>query len=199
MPAATTRLLTPEEIAEISTRLPDWEVVDNHHLRKRWKFDDFRQALGFALIVVFWAFESRRYRLTDVWYARVRKIEENFYGPILRRDPVSPEHEWGDLIAEDLFSPRFKISRMQALRARLLRNYWAIFLVQFIAWGIKLIVHPTPARSWADVRGHLDLGVIPWWGSLLFVGGVVLSLFGVVIFAGPRVDEQDHWTRHSKL
>lgn len=51
MPAATTRLLTPEEIAEISTRLPDWEVVDNHHLRKRWKFDDFRQALGFALIV----------------------------------------------------------------------------------------------------------------------------------------------------
>ncbi len=54
--------------------------------------------VGMALISVFWAFEARRYRFADIWYSRVRKIEENFYGPILRRDPVSPMRHWGALV-----------------------------------------------------------------------------------------------------
>ena len=74
--------------------------------------------LGLILVSVFWAFEARRYRFSDIWYSRVRKIEENFYGPILRRDPVSPEREWGELVATDLFNPAFKISRREALRVR---------------------------------------------------------------------------------
>jgi uncharacterized membrane protein len=32
--------------------------------------------------------------------------------------------EWGQLVAEDLFRPRFRVSRAYALRKRLLRNYW---------------------------------------------------------------------------
>ena len=74
--------------------------------------------LGLALVAVFWMIEARRYRYADIWYARVRKIEENFYGPILRRDPVSPKREWGQLVAEDLFRPRFRVSRAFARSSR---------------------------------------------------------------------------------
>lgn len=151
--------------------------------------------IGLALIAVFWMFESRRFRFADVWYSRVRKIEENFYGPILRRNPVSPELDWGALIAADLFEPSFKITRLQALRARLLRNYWAIFIVLLMAWFVKLLVHPLPANNWMEVRNHLAMGFIPWWVPLGYVGCFVLGLL-YVIAAGQRVDEhRDHWNQ----
>lgn len=133
--------------------------------------------LGVTLVSVFWMIEARRYRYADIWYARVRKIEENFYGPILRRDPVSPSREWGHLVAEDLFRPRFKVTRAYALRKRLLRNYWAIFAVLLGAWVMKLIAHPEPAHTWSVVRARLEVGIVPWWlpllGILSFLGGCV--------------------------
>jgi uncharacterized membrane protein len=128
---------------------------------------------GVAMVSVFWMIEARRYRYADIWYSRVRRIEENFYGPILRRDPVSPTREWGQLVAEDLFRPRFRVSRAYALRKRLVRNYWAMFTVLFAAWSVKLLAHPLPARTWADVQTNLGLGILPWW---LPLGGVVAFL-----------------------
>lgn len=149
--------------------------------------------IGFVLITVFWAFEARRYRFADIWYARVRKIEENFYGPILRRDPVSPSREWGALVASDLFHPSFKITRLKALRARLLRNYWAIYAVQLFAWVIKVTEHPTPVKNWAEVRARLEVGILPWWSSVAFVSAGVVVLIALATLT-PRSDEHDHWT-----
>ncbi len=150
--------------------------------------------VGMALISVFWAFEARRYRFADIWYSRVRKIEENFYGPILRRDPVSPMRDWGRLVAEDLFEPRFKITRMEALRTRFLRNYWAIFLVLFLAWMAKVLIHPRAVETWADVRANLTLGPLPWWTPLgvlgLFAGWVLALLFAT---RQTQAEEPDHW------
>ncbi len=150
--------------------------------------------IGLVMVSVFWGFESRRYRYADVWYSRVRKIEENFYGPILRRDPVSPTREWGQLVAEDLFRPRFKISRLQALRARLLRNYWAIYIVILVSWLGKLLLHPTPAASWSLLRQRMAVGVIPWWGPLIAVLLFVLALAALLVgtrrFPG---EDQDRW------
>ena len=68
--------------------------------------------LGMLLVGVLMAYEARRFRFFDVWRARVRKIEENFYGPILRRDPTSPEALWGNLVADDLLRPKFKMGRL---------------------------------------------------------------------------------------
>ncbi len=147
--------------------------------------------MGILLISVFWGFESRRFRFSDIWYARVRMIEENFYGPILRRDPKSPEAKWGQLVAEDLFRPRFKISRLYALRARLVHNYWAIFLVLLFAWSIKVLVHPVAARSWVEVRQRLGEGLLPWWSSLAYVGTLFLAIGGLALF-GPRSTREDH-------
>ena len=52
MAAPQPTLLSPDQIAEAAARLPNWQVVDNHHLRRRWSdFPDFRSALAFAHVV----------------------------------------------------------------------------------------------------------------------------------------------------
>jgi 4a-hydroxytetrahydrobiopterin dehydratase len=40
--------LTAEEIAPLAAQLKDWDVVDNHHLHKHYKFPDFKTALDFV-------------------------------------------------------------------------------------------------------------------------------------------------------
>lgn len=40
--------LTTDEIRPLALQLPDWEVVDGHHLDRSYKFKDFRQALEFT-------------------------------------------------------------------------------------------------------------------------------------------------------
>ncbi len=40
--------LKGEEISKLSSELQDWEVVDEHHLKKKYKFGDFREALVFV-------------------------------------------------------------------------------------------------------------------------------------------------------
>lgn len=40
--------LKGEEISKLSSELPDWEVVNEHHLKKNYKFEDFREALVFV-------------------------------------------------------------------------------------------------------------------------------------------------------
>ena len=40
--------LTTDEIRPLALQLPDWEVVDGHHLDRSYKFKDFREALEFT-------------------------------------------------------------------------------------------------------------------------------------------------------
>ena len=40
--------LTGDEISRLAGGVPDWEVVERHHLRRRFSFKNFREALGFA-------------------------------------------------------------------------------------------------------------------------------------------------------
>lgn len=150
--------------------------------------------LGLALITVFLGFEARRFRFAHMWRSRVRMIEENFYGPLLRRDPRSPEEDWGRLVAEDMFRPRFRITRMMALRNRLRRNYWAIYFVLLMAWTLKVVTHPTPLRSLADLEARLSMGFLPWWTPLTYLGGFLLAA-GYVLFLAPAAPakELEYW------
>ena len=38
--------LTDEALAPLAAELPDWEVVDGHHLRRQFRFPDFARALA---------------------------------------------------------------------------------------------------------------------------------------------------------
>ncbi len=155
--------------------------------------------LGMALVMVFLMFEGRRFRFYFVWRARVRLIEENFYGPILRRDPTSPDEDWGKLVASDLFQPKFRIGRVSALRARLTRNYWAILLVLAFAWCIKVAVHPVQATTWADIRSNLGENfLLPWWSPLVYMSLFALVLVGILLSPKEPQTEGDNWDRDTK-
>ncbi len=150
--------------------------------------------VGVALIAVFHAFEARRFRIADVFRHRVRMLETNFYAPILRRDPRSPEETWGALVAEDLVLPRFKIGRLQALRNRLTRNYWAIYVLLICAWVVLITAGPEPCETLADVRDRLSSGIMPWWIPVGYVLGVIASLIAlVVVTKKPPSAESEYW------
>lgn len=42
------RRLGPEEAAALAWHVDGWDVVDGHHLRREWTFEDFAQALAFV-------------------------------------------------------------------------------------------------------------------------------------------------------
>ena len=139
-----------------------------------------------AMITFFLIIEARRFRYADVWRARVRMIEEFFYGPILRRDFGGIGNDWGKLVAEDLFRPRFKMSALVAIRGRFVRNYWAIYSVTISAWAVKVLFVPDPIQTWHELKLKLGgSGFIPWWSPLVFVGGFILAAIVLVIFASP--------------
>ena len=128
----------------------------------------------------------------------MRKIEENFYGPILRRDPVSPQREWGKLVAQDLLEPRFKLTLLSALRARFMRNYWAIYAVLLLSWGLKVMVHSEPPHHLSDIQTYLATGAMPWWAPVAYI----LSFLGMlallmIIVPRERSIEDEFWYAHT--
>lgn len=154
--------------------------------------------IGMLLVTLFLSYEARRYQMFDVWRSRVRKIEENFYGPILRRNPVSPHREWGDRVARDLFLPRYKTSFIVAMRARLLRNYWGIYAVLLLSWVLKVVIYPHEAHSWAELQTNLSFGMIPWWVPLCYVAAFLGTLVSIIVFvpSTPPADNpnEESWT-----
>ncbi len=156
--------------------------------------------LGIFLIFFLLCFEGRRFRYFDVWRTRVRKLEENFYAPILRRDMSSPVENWGFVVAEDLMTPRFKISYLTAIRARLIRNYIPIFIILFGAWFGKLI-YPEPGQPAVSIGSALEnasYGPIPWEVMVWSVGGLGVFLLYIGLFCGPkRSDEAIWWSNRS--
>src|SRR6478672_8364173 len=46
------------------------------------------------LCIVFLVFEARRYRYFNVWRARARWIERNFYAPMLRGETLGSDASW---------------------------------------------------------------------------------------------------------
>ncbi len=155
--------------------------------------------IGMVLNLDFLMIEARRYRMFDVWRHRLRMIEENFYGPLLRRNLHSPSGNWGLLVAEDLLRPSFKISRLQAFRARFVRNYATLFTVLLIAWLAKLaLIHSNHPDL--PFFHNLGLGVIPWYMPLILVICIYLFLLSVVLFI-PSVEtaELEDWGTNKSL
>jgi 4a-hydroxytetrahydrobiopterin dehydratase len=40
--------LKGEELEGLRRQVPGWEVVEEHHLRRRFRFENFRESLGFV-------------------------------------------------------------------------------------------------------------------------------------------------------
>jgi uncharacterized membrane protein len=154
---------------------------------------------GMLLVLNFLVFEARRYRFYDVWRNRVRMIEENFYMPVLTRDLDSPQKNWGNLVGNDLLSPTFKITFLQAFRARFVRNYWLLFLLLLLAWLVKTLIHPVEALErqtiFAQWAVNMSIGPIPWWMPLIGV----FALYGFFLHVVTRIPhvkppEESYWS-----
>lgn len=110
------------------------------------------------IVLVYLLMEARRYRRFEVYWARVRMLEENFISPVVSRELESPMNLWRDDIAKDLNRPTYKSNLAQAIGFRLRRNYAFIFAILLGAWFVKLGLHPTVAESWAMVWARVGVG-----------------------------------------
>jgi uncharacterized membrane protein len=123
------------------------------------------------LVTVFLVFEARRYRYFNVWRARARLLETDFYAPMLRGEGVSLDAGWTTLLAHDYVAPRYHISFARAVGRRLRRTYGWIFVIQAIAYYGKLAIHPTALSSLAELWDRAAIGPIP--GAIVVAAGVL--------------------------
>ncbi|MFN6951871.1 MAG: DUF2270 domain-containing protein [Albidovulum sp.] len=130
------------------------------------------------LILVFLTLEARRYRYFNVWRARSRWLERNFYAPMLESGDLRTETSWNLVLAEDYLHPTYHISFVTALGRRIRRNYLWILMIQGIAYVGKLMIHPLPVTSWSGFVSRADVGPMP--------GAVVLG-FGVLYIGAGAV------------
>ncbi len=122
------------------------------------------------LITMFLILESRRYRYFNVWRARARWIETNFYAPLLLRSCKPEPGEWQDVLAGDYLTPEYHIGFWRAMGRRLRRNYIWILGFQAVAYYGKIIVHPVPLQNLDELFARMAVGPIP--GALMFLIGL---------------------------
>lgn len=123
------------------------------------------------LISMFLILESRRYRFFNVWRARCRWIETNFYAPMLFRSTRPEPGEWQDILGKDYLAPQYHIGFWRAMGRRLRRNYMWIFSFQAMAYTGKIIIHPAPLSSFSEFLSRMAVGPFP--GVIVFAIGVL--------------------------
>lgn len=128
-----------------------------------------------SLLIGFFLFiEARRYRYYDLWRARVRLMETEFFSGLLVPQRESEEGDnWRELLARDLLQPHFNMSPWEAMGRRLRRNYSWIFTVLVISWVIKVVIHPTVTTDLGEILHRAAIGPIS--GPIVLATGVVFN------------------------
>ncbi len=126
--------------------------------------------VGF-LVSVFLIFEARRYRHYNIFHARARVLETDFYTPILNGEKIKVDGSWNTLLADDYQKPDYHISFVRAMGGRLRRNYSWILAVQAVSYYGKLAIHPVPLQSLHDALERAAIGPIP--GELVILAGIL--------------------------
>jgi uncharacterized membrane protein len=138
---------------------------------------------GMYANLLFLILEAQRFRFFDVFHSRLRMVEENFYGPLLRRDLESPRANWGSIVAADLYTPHFHLSMRQAIRARLGRVYAPLFIAQIIGWMLVVVLDRRAAgEGWFEL---LAIGRVPGYVPAILVSGLFIFLLICVSTAPP--------------
>jgi len=150
------------------------------------------------LVSVFLLFEARRYRYFNVWRARARLLETDFYAPMIRGEGVRLGSGWTELLAKDYCYPRYHISYGRAIGRRLRRTYAWIFVIQAIAYYGKLAIHPSPLTTFTDIWERAAIGPIP--GHLVVVAGMLFhASWAVFALITLRVEISSRRERRSLI
>ncbi len=103
-----------------------------------WAFSGFETPhyiliIGMVTMLLFALIEAHRYRTYDIWRSRVRLLQENFFAQAFDPTTDLDREQWRAVLAEDLRSPRLKISFWEALGGRLSRIYLPLLVVLLVA------------------------------------------------------------------
>jgi uncharacterized membrane protein len=155
-------------------------------------------ALVGLIVTMFLLLEARRYRYFNIWRARARLLETDFFTPMLRGEPYPVNSDWSCLLAQDYCAPRYHVSLARAAGRRLRRTYCWIFLIQAISYYGKLAIHPHPLRTLDELWTRAAVGPVP--GTVLVFAGVLFHLSWMV-FADVtlRLDRRDWRIRQSLI
>lgn len=133
---------------------------------------------GIALVTVFLWVEARRYRYYDLWARRVRLIETGYVVPRLRREGVPVDFH--SQYATELSKPRLRVSALDSLSFRLRRTYAPILVLLLGAWVVKLDMHPTQARTFAELVERAHIGPVP--GAVVWASWVLVLIAGALLW-----------------
>jgi uncharacterized membrane protein len=142
-----------------------------------------------VLVLLLLVIEARRYRFFDVYRARVRRLERQYYARVF--SPADePDAGWMRDLSDDLKKPVFLMSRGLAFSRRLRRNYIWMFLILLVAWLLKISsprLMPEGgaghfAHSLAEWSDNATIGPLPGW----LVVAAVAAFYGWIVYAALR-------------
>jgi uncharacterized membrane protein len=152
--------------------------------------------LIFAMILVLFllVIESRRYRFFDVYRARVRLLERQYFAPIFSAAGEA-DAAWLHRLGDGLQRPVFLMSRGVAFSRRLRRNYIWMFLILLVGWLLKIgspkllpdggVDHFAQSISqWVNAA---SIGPLPGWAVI----AAVAIFYGWIIYAAVRAQARE--------
>jgi uncharacterized membrane protein len=155
-------------------------------------------ALLGLIVTMFLLLEARRYRYFNIWRARARLLETDFYTPMLRGEPLEMDADWSRLLAQDYCEPRYHVSFARAAGRRLRRTYAYILVIQALAYYGKLAIHPTPLSALSELWARAAVGPIP--GEVVVSAGVLFHVGWIVFaFVTRRLDVRSWHLRRSLI
>lgn len=134
--------------------------------------------VGLWMVVSFMLIEARRYRYYDLWNRRVRLLEDGYWAPLLRHEPVDPDALRE--LAVELSRPQIHLSLFSAISTRLNRAYGPILLILLLSWFVKVYSHPQPPGSFKEFVQRAHVG--PVSGGLIMTVIAVLALMAAYLF-----------------
>lgn len=139
--------------------------------------------VGIWMVVTFLLIEARRYRYYDLWNRRLRLLEDGYWAPRLRHEPVDPDAMRE--LALELERPQIRLSLFSAVATRMNRAYGPVLLVLLAAWFMKVATHPRPTQDVYEVLQRAHVGLVP--GSLVVAVVAMFTLAAATLFASSFV------------
>ncbi|MDC0710254.1 DUF2270 domain-containing protein [Stigmatella sp. ncwal1] len=134
--------------------------------------------VGIWMVISFLLIEARRYRYYDLWNRRVRLLEDGYWAPMLRHEPVDPDSLRE--LAQELARPQLQLSLISAISTRLNRTYGPILIVLLLSWFVKVYSHPQTPSSITEFVARAHVGPVP--GELIMSVLAAMSLLAIYLF-----------------
>ncbi|SEU26717.1 DUF2270 domain-containing protein [Stigmatella erecta] len=134
--------------------------------------------VGIWMVISFLLIEARRYRYYDLWNRRVRLLEDGYWAPMLRHEPVDPDSLRE--LAQELARPQLQLSLISAISTRLNRAYGPILIVLLLSWFVKVYSHPQAPGTFREFVERAHVGPVPGEFIMSLIAG--MSLLAIYMF-----------------